>query len=113
MELLRARELLERHLGEANRLRLARFDGLGHGAPGLLDRDRGIDSVQLVEIDDVGPQSLQTRVDRGAHVLGPPVAGYVELDAVGSETNLRREERSLAMSDERFAHELFVRERAI
>src|SRR4051812_14442023 len=100
MDFLCARQLVERHLGEAERLRLARLDGLGHGAPSLLERDLGIDAVQLVQIDDIRPETLQAVVDRRSHVLGTSIARDVELHPVGGETDLRSEKRALPMPDE-------------
>ena len=50
-------------------------DQLGHRAPGLLERHLGVDAVQLVEVDEVGPQALQRALDRLAHVLRAAVLG--------------------------------------
>ena len=54
---VRALELVDAHLGQAERADLALRDQLGHRAPGLLQRHLGVDAVQLVEVDEVGPQA--------------------------------------------------------
>ncbi len=58
MDRLRALELVDAHLGQAERADLPLRDQLGHRAPRLLERHLGIDAVQLVEVDEVGPQPL-------------------------------------------------------
>src|SRR5204862_4974937 len=81
--------------------------------PSLRKRDMRVDAVQLVQIDEIGPETLQAVVDGRSHVLGTSIARNVELHPIGGETDLRGEKRALAMPDERVAHELFVRERPV
>ena len=46
---------------------------LGQGADGFLDGNRGVQPVQVVEVDAVGLQPLQRRIDLGTQGFGPPV----------------------------------------
>jgi len=73
--------------------------------------------VQVVEVDVVGPQPPQRRLQRRAHVLGPPVAAHRERlpgpRTLGDQPALRRERDLVAAAGERTAHQLLVGERAV
>ena len=83
---VRALELLDAHLRQPDRPRLAGGDGLGHRAPGLLERHVLVDAVQLVEVDAVGLQAPQRGVDRRADVLGRP-SRRIRIGSVDSTTS--------------------------
>jgi hypothetical protein len=69
----RPANLLTGRLQEAEVEHLALRDQLRHRTDGLLDRDRGIHLVLVVEVDAVGSQELQTVLDLPAD-LGPVAA---------------------------------------
>ena len=86
MDGLRRLELLDVRLGHPDRACLAGGDDLGHRAPGLLDGHVGVGAVELVEVDVVGAEALERRVDHRSHVLGATVAG----DSIGSTERTSR-----------------------
>jgi hypothetical protein len=70
MDGLGAAQGVRRRLAEAEVPHLPLADQRGHGAHRLLDRRTGIDAVQAVEVDVIGPQPPQGAVDRPTHVPG-------------------------------------------
>ena len=76
-------------LGEPDRPDLSFFDEPSHRADGLLDRDVGVDPVEVVEVDGVDSQPLEAAFDRAA-LVGPPIRAH---PAVGElESELRRDD---------------------
>ena len=67
------RMVAARGLGEAQVADLARLDELRHGADGLLDRDRRVDAVLVVEVDVVDAEALQGGVAGRATYSGRPL----------------------------------------
>ena len=60
---VRAADRLHARLGEAEVPDLARLDQLLHRAGDVLDRDARVDAVLVEQVDRVGPEPLQRRVD--------------------------------------------------
>ena len=60
-------------LADSESADLALGDQPGHGAHGVLDRHRRVDSMDVVEVDDVHPEAAQARLARLRHVLGPAI----------------------------------------
>ena len=68
-------DLLGRPLAEADVAGLARVDDLGERLHRLLDRRLDVEAVALVEVDVVGLQALQRRVDLLVDLLGGQARG--------------------------------------
>ena len=66
----------------------------GDGAEALLERSLGVDAVQVVEVDRVGPQAAQALVDLRAQCLGAAGAWR--------EAALRRDDHAVRTRRERF-----------
>ncbi len=92
---------------------LAGLDQLGHGADGLLDRDRLVDAVLVVEVDVVDAEALEAGVAGGADVLrlavdaDPGAVGLALVAELGGELDL------VAASGDGLADELLVGEGAV
>ena len=78
----------------------------------VFDRHVGIDPVLVEEIDAVGLEPLQRGFGHLADVLRPAVEAGL-LAVLELEAELRRDDDLIANRPERFADELFVRERAV
>ena len=85
----------------------------GHRADGLLDRDRRVDPVLVVEVDVVDAEPLQRGVARGPDVVGaavdadPAAVGVALVAELGGELDL------VAAAGDGLADELLVGERAV
>jgi hypothetical protein len=80
---------------------LAAVDVLAQHAEALLQRRLGIDPVQVVQVDRVGPQRAQALLDLGAEDLGATLAGAVaalggDEDVAGVDPVERGTDRLLA-----------------
>src|SRR5205823_4432568 len=75
---MRPVELADPGFGEPKRTNLALINEVGHRAPGLLNRNRGIHAVELVQVDDVNPEPAQGAVDPRPNVLRTPVIRHAE-----------------------------------
>ena len=60
-------------LGQTQVADLAGLHQVGHGADGVLDRHVRIDAVLIQQVDVVGAEALQGRLDDFLDVLGPAV----------------------------------------
>jgi hypothetical protein len=93
---------------------LALADQLLERSRDILDRNVGIGAVLIEQVDGVGLQPLEARVDDFADVLGTAVddagAGSVRVDA---EAELGGDADPVAQRLERLAHHQFVGPRAI
>jgi len=96
--------------GEAQVADLARLDELLHRADGLLDRDRGVHAVLVVEVDVVDTEALERGVAGGADVrraavdADPAAVGVALVAELGGELDL------VAAAGDRLADELLVGE---
>jgi hypothetical protein len=98
---LRALDLFDCHLRQAQVANLAGGDGLGQSGPGLLDRHVGIDTVQLIQVDVIGAQPAQARVDGGPDVFWPAIerqAGWHTWLGAGDRAHLGGHNRTLAVT---------------
>ena len=109
---VRAADRLHARFGQAEVLDLAFADQVLHRAGDVLDRHVGIDAVLIEEIDAVGLEPLQRRVGHLADVRGPAVEAGL-LSVLEPEPELGRDHHLVANRSERFADELFVRERPV
>src|SRR6185503_10138255 len=102
-------------LGQAEMLHFAGANELLHGAGYVLDGHGRIHAVLIVEIDRVDVESLQRGVGDALDALGLAVEREPLLTAarVDGETELRCDRNLAAKRRERFADELFVRERTV
>ena len=102
-----------RGLGEPEVADLAGLHELGHRADGVLDRDRLVDAVLVVEVDVVDPEPLERGVAGRADVVG----GSVDADHAAVRESLVAElggELDLvAPAGDRLADEQLVREGAV
>ena len=113
---MRLADRVGRRLGEPEVADLALRDELAHRADRLLDRDIGVDAVQVVEVDVVEAQALERALDRALTFSGVPslldrrrVGVHVALDAeLGGE-----DERVAVAALERRAEQLLVRVRPV
>jgi hypothetical protein len=90
---------------------LARRHQFRHRTDALLDRNRGVTPMHVVEVDDIGPQSGQALIDALADVAGV-VSGLQLADgAVGrrrGDAELRGEGYLVTTVGENFADQLLV-----
>ena len=93
-------------------LDLALANQILHGAGDVLDRHVRVDAVLIEQIDPIGLESLQRRVGDLPNVLGPAVQPGL-LAALELEAEFRRNHHLIANRAERFADDLFIRERAV
>ncbi len=66
------------------------------GAQALLERSLGIDTVQVVERDGVGPQPAEARLDLGPQNLRPAAARSAETSLRRDDDVLRKRGQGLA-----------------
>jgi hypothetical protein len=102
-----------RGLADAEEPHLARGHELGHGAPGLLDRERGVDAVLIVEVDVIDAEALQRRVARAAHVVGVPVHHAEAAFGPALVPELGREDHLVAPARDGLADEELVGAEAV
>jgi hypothetical protein len=99
-------DLLLLEVRDAHVANLAFVSELGHGAPGLLDRD-GLaferPPMQEVEIDPVGLQALKAGIAGSPNLLGPIARPPAACLLVRGD--LRRDEDLIAPAEERFPDE--------
>src|SRR5262249_9752337 len=62
-----------RNLAQAEVARLSLLDQFSHRPDRLFNRDLRVDSVQVVKVDGLHPESFETALDRLARVFGPAV----------------------------------------
>ena len=106
---MRPVELADPGFGEPKRTNLALINEVGHRAPGLLNRNRGIHAVELVQVDDVNPEPAQGAVDPRPNVLRTPVIRHAEGRGVlEDEPDLGRHAHVVAAPGDRRSDESFV-----
>ena len=88
-------------------------DQLLHRAGDVLDRHVRIDAVLVEQVDAVGPQPLQRRLDHLPDVLGPAVQARLLPSPLELEAELGRDHHLVADRRQRLAHQLLVGERAV
>ena len=69
----RALELLDAHVGDADLADLALCAGFDERRERILEGNRGVGPVELVEVDRIDAQPSQRALERRADVLGAPV----------------------------------------
>ena len=109
---MRATNRLNTRLGQAEVFDLAFANQVLHGPSDVFDRNVGIDAVLVEEIDPVGLEPLQRGIGHRADVGWPAVETCL-LAVLELEAELRRNHDMIANRSERFADELFVRERPV
>src|SRR5574337_1107925 len=100
-------------LRQAKVLDLAFGDEVPHGAGDILDRHAGIDAMLVEQVDAVGPQPFQGRLDDGADVLRPAVQSDDRAVLVKLEAKFAGNHHLVAHRLKRFADEKFVGEGAV
>ena len=103
---------LHARFGQTEVLHLAFANQVLDRTGDVLDRHVGIDTVLVEQIDAVRPEALQRRLGYLADVLGPAVETSL-LPVLEPEPELRRNDDLIPNGRERFADDLFVRERAV
>ena len=78
----------------------------------VFDRNVGIDAVLVEEIDPIGLEARQRRLGYLADVLGSAIEPSL-LPVLEPEPELRRNDDLIPNRRERFANDLFIRERAV
>jgi hypothetical protein len=94
-------------------LYLAFLNQLFHRAGNIFDRHAGIDAVLIKQIDNIGPESFQRSVGDLFDVLRPTIESNLLTFSTKLESELGSNYDSLTHRSQRFAHEPFVRERAV
>ena len=85
-----------------------------HRTGDVFNRHLGINSVLVEEIDDAGPETLQRRVGDLLYALRPAVqAASVLAVFIDIPSELGGDEDLVAIGRQRFAHEFFIRPRAV
>ncbi len=60
-------------LRQSEKTDLALFDEPRHGANRILDRRVGVDAVLIIEVDDIGAETLQAGLAGADHIIRPAV----------------------------------------
>jgi hypothetical protein len=110
---VRAPDRLRRGLREPEVAHLALLDELLHRADGLLDRDRLVDAVLVVEVDVVDAEALQRGLAGLAHVVRLAVDAEIAAVLAALVAELGGEHDLVAAAGDRAADELLVGERAV
>ena len=92
---------------------LALLAEAGELADGVLERDRGIGRVQLVDVDALEAQAAQARLAGLAQVLGPPVAAASARRPGADETALGRDHEPVRVGVERLGDQELAHLRAV
>src|SRR5438874_8762005 len=98
---------------EAEVLHLTCSNQFLHRTGDIFNRHAGIDAVLIEQIDNIGPQSLQRSVGDLFDVLWPTIQAELLTFGTKFESELRGNCDSLTQRSQRFANELFVRERTV
>jgi len=96
-------------------LHLALLNQLFHRSRNVFDRHVGVNPVLIEQVDDIGLEALQRGLGDFPDVLWPtiqPIQTSLRL-GINFEPELRGYNHLVAKWSEGFAHEFFVRERAI
>jgi len=110
----RAPERLGRGLREADPPDLPFPHETRHRANGLLYRRRGVDPMEVIEVDRVDVEPLQAPLARRADVIGLPAnAALRGVRRIAQDAELRREDDPVAPARDGLPDELFVRVRAV
>src|SRR6476620_10133821 len=96
------------NLAEPDRTHLARGDEIGHRPHRVLDGNAGIETVAVVQVDDVGAQSAQTGLTRRTDILGAPVELHAVATIVDLGTELRGEHDAFTATLDRLSDHLLV-----
>ena len=88
-------------------------DQVLHRARDVLDRHVGVDAVLVEQIDGVDLEPLERRVDHLLDVLRPTIEAPLLARRIEFKAELGCDHDLLADRGKRFAHELFVPERAV
>src|SRR6185295_14267660 len=107
VHLVRAPDGRRRGLGERDGAHLALLDQALHRADRVLDRHGGVDTVLVVEVDDVDAQALQARLARLHDVLGLAVHALLALRVLGL-AELGGDDHALAAALQRLAEQRLV-----
>jgi hypothetical protein len=115
---VRAADRLGGGLGEADVQDLALLHELGHRTDGLLDLDVRVDAVLVVEVDAIRFEPLQRALDGGVDVRSGAVERAERREvagrrAIGAARELRRDHVLVAVTVDRAADELLVRQRPV
>jgi hypothetical protein len=96
-------------------LDLPLLDQILHGPRNVFNRDRGIDAMLIVEIDDIDSETLQGALDYLLDVLGLAIQAAPTrfTRGGGCPAKRRRDDDLIAERRQRFADQLLVRKRAI
>src|SRR5438034_3663703 len=98
--------------GHAEVLHLALCNQFLDRARHVLDRDVRVDTVLIIQIDDVGPESLQRTLDALLDALWAAVLDLLPA-GITSDPELRGDHHLSAHRRQRFANELFVGVRTV
>src|SRR5216117_1093633 len=98
--------------GHAEVLHLALRNQFLDRARHVLDRDVRVDTVLIIQIDDVGPESFQRTLDALLDALWAAVLDLLPA-GITSDPELRGDHHLSAHRRQRFANELFVGVRAV
>jgi hypothetical protein len=113
MDAVRPSDRLGGGLGDPEVENLSLLDHLTHRPPGLLDRDRRIDAVLVVEIDVVDPEPLKRGVATQPDVFRSSVHPDPTAVRAALVPELRRQDDLVAMAFDRATDEHLVGERAV
>ncbi len=87
---------------------------IGHRADGFLDRHVRIDTVQVIQIDDLDTEPPQARIARLAYIRGTAVDHALgRVGRIVLETELGREHDAVASTGDGTTDQLFVRVRPV
>src|SRR5258706_946780 len=107
MHLVRAADRFGPRLRQAELAHFALLEQALHRAHRVLDRRIRVDTVLVVEVDDVDAQALQARLASLHHVIGLAVHALLALGVLGL-AELGADDHALAAALERFAEQRLV-----
>src|SRR5438128_3506280 len=109
---MRATDRLRACFRKAEVLHLALLNQVLHRSCYILDRHARVNSVLVVQIDDVGLEPLERALGRFLDVLWPTIQGspLASVLRIRRPAELRCDHHLIAQRSKRFSHEFFVRE---
>ena len=109
---VRAADRLHAGFRQAEVLHLPRLNQFLHRSRHVFDRHVGIDAVLIEQVDDLGLESLQRAFDALLDVLGPAILHLLPV-GIDGDAELGGDHHLATEGRQAFAHQLFVRERAV
>ncbi len=113
LHVVRAADRCGAGLRQSQVAHLAFFDQTAHGTDGLFDRNLGVDTVLIVEVDMIDPQALKRSVAGAAYVVGFSADALETLVVTPHDPEFRRDHPVVPTIFDRSANQPLVLERTV